>query len=324
VRQKLLSKCGIADHRYDLTCEVSTNSSNCRQVHPQNQQSQNVKELSHNRHLMFTLEGARAQEFMQWNPQDYAQHSDAQLQWAQTLRANLHLQGHEAVLDVGCGDGKVTADFAATLAQGKVVGIDSSPDMVAYAQRIYPQAQYPNLSFACMDARKLTFQDTFDLVFSNAVLHWVDDHQAFLAGAARVLKPGGRLVISCGGQGNAAAVLRVFADIVTRPVWRPYFGQVRNPYFFYGLEEYGQWLADAGFVAQRLELVPKDMTHQGKAGLAAWIRTTWLPFTQAVPEAQREMLIVEFLEAYLSEVPLDADGLTHVAMVRLEVNATLA
>lgn len=94
---------------------------------------------------------------MQWNPHDYAKNSAAQLKWARELRSRLILHGSESVLDVGCGDGKITADFAQALPQGQVVGIDSSPDMIGYAQETYSM---PNLSFACIDARALNFSST--------------------------------------------------------------------------------------------------------------------------------------------------------------------
>lgn len=258
---------------------------------------------------------------MLWNPEDYAKNSDAQLKWAQELRSTLNLHGDESVLDVGCGDGKITADFATALPKGEVIGVDRSPEMIAYAQRTYPATQYPNLSFARVDARSLDFDHRFDLIFSNAVLHWVDDHQAFLKGAARSLKQGGRLVISCGGKGSAADILQVFSKIVTEDPWKKYFNGFHNPYFFYGTQDYAVWLEQVGLHPERLELVPKDMTHSGKAGLAGWIRTTWLPFTQQVPESERDSFITHFVETYLSQFPLDSNGLTHVQMVRLEVNA---
>jgi trans-aconitate 2-methyltransferase len=261
---------------------------------------------------------------MMWNPEDYAKHSDAQLKWARELRQDLDLQATESILDVGCGDGKITADFAATLPNCRVVGIDSSPEMIAYATRTYTAAQYPNLSFACVDACALSFQHEFDLVFSNATLHWVDNHKAFLDRASQALRSDGRLVISCGGQGNAADILQVFADVTNRKPWNQYFDHFYNPYFFYGKQDYAQWLKEAGFNAQRLELVPKDMTHCGKEGFTAWIRTTWMPFTSRVPAVERDRFIDHFVDRYLEQIPLDSHGLTHVRMVRLEVNALKA
>jgi trans-aconitate 2-methyltransferase len=253
-----------------------------------------------------------------WNPEDYAKNSDTQLQWARELRQNIALQGHESILDVGCGDGKITADFARTMPQSRVVGIDSSEAMVEYARRTYPPAQYPNLSFELVDARALTYQEEFDLCFSNATLHWVDDHRSFLAGASRALRPGGQLAISCGGHGNAADILPIFTDLMAQPTWATYFADFQNPYYFYGENDYTPWVEECNFKIESLKMLPKDMVHQGREGLASWIRTTWMPFTNCVPVEQRDEFINLFVDRYLELVPLDQYGLAHVAMVRLE------
>ncbi|MGF1495048.1 MAG: methyltransferase domain-containing protein [Microcoleaceae cyanobacterium] len=258
---------------------------------------------------------------MQWNPEGYAKSSSAQLKWAQELRSHLNLQGHESILDLGCGDGKITADFARSLPNGWVTGVDNSAPMIAYAQRTYSKTEYPNLTFVEMDARALNFTPAFDLVFSNAVLHWVDDHQAVLRGVAQALKSGRSLVISCGGSGNAADILQTFAELAETASWKQYFGTFENPYHFCGTQNYETWLQAAGFAIDRLELVPKDMTHDGADGLAAWIRTTWMPITHQVPETHREQLIADFVAIYLQRFPIDAQGHTHVRMVRLEVEA---
>jgi trans-aconitate 2-methyltransferase len=257
---------------------------------------------------------------MKWNPEDYAQNSEAQLKWAKELRAELNLHGDESVLDVGCGDGKITADFAGAV--GRAIGIDSSPEMIAYANEHY--GSIANLTFDCGDARTINFTNEFDLIFSNAALHWMDNHLAFLQGAHRALRQGGRLITSCGGEGNAADVMQVFAELIAENSWCQYFQDFQMPYFFYGIQDYEPWLAQAGFETKRLELVPKDMTHGGREGLASWIRTAWLPFTDRVREGDRHRFIQEFVEQYLDRVPLDIEGLAHVAMVRLEVDAIKA
>ena len=138
-----------------------------------------------------------------WNAADYAANSTVQQSWARELIAKLHLRGDEHLLDVGCGDGKVTAEIARAVPRGSVTGIDASAEMIAFAKKTFPQKGLPNLEFHVMDAREIELNKQFDLVFSNAALHWVDDHQRFLQGASAVLKPGGRLVVSCGGKGNA-------------------------------------------------------------------------------------------------------------------------
>jgi trans-aconitate 2-methyltransferase len=255
-----------------------------------------------------------------WNPVEYAENSNEQQSWAKDLLHEVKLQGDEAILDVGCGNGKITAGFAKTLPNSRVVGIDNSAEMIEYASRTYPITTYPNLSFERVDARSLHFQEEFDLCFSNAALHWVDDHRAFLRGASQVLRSGGRLMVSCGGEGNAAEVLRIFAILMELEKWQPYFDDFHSAYSFYSDTDYSVWLAETRFKVEKLSLVPKDMTHQGSMGLKNWIRTAWMPFTHRIPIEQREDFIDHFVDKYLEAHPLDQWGYTHVAMVRLEAN----
>ena len=105
------------------------------------------------------------------------------------------------------------------------------------------------------------------------------------------------------------------------PRWARYFEGFGVPYGFYGIEEYAAWLRSAGLTALRVELIPKDMVHAGRAGLAGWVRTTKLPYTQRLPEELREEFINELLDVYLAQFPIDAQGRAHIGMVRLEVEA---
>jgi trans-aconitate 2-methyltransferase len=258
----------------------------------------------------------------QWDAADYAQASTVQQQWARELIAKLQLQGSERVLDVGCGDGKVTAEIAASLKSGAVVGVDNSPAMIALAEAAYPSTAWPNLAFQLADAADLPFTAAFDVVFSNATLHWVLDHAPVLRGLQRSLRPGGKMLLQMGGRGNALGIIAAVEQTCAAPAWRPYFEGMRFPYGFFGPEEYQGWLAQAGLTAQRVELIPKDMHHAGRAGLEGWFRTTWLPYTQRVPEALRPDFIAQVMSAYLEKNPPDAAGEVHVQMTRLEVEAS--
>lgn len=258
---------------------------------------------------------------MDWNPEVYANNSSNQLSWARALIARLGLSGREALMDVGCGDGKVTAEIAGLLPDGFVLGVDASAAFIEYAREHYPPEQYPSLQFEQMDARKLIYPMRFDVIFSNAALHWFDDHRAFLAGCARLMQPGGRLVISCGGKGNAEEFHAAIDHVLHQPRWEPYFKDFTFPYSFYAPSDYQAWLPEAGFTAERIELVEKDMVHPGLDGLATWLRSVWLPYTTRVPEAEREDFIAECVAGYVARYPLDAEGQGHVKMVRLEVEA---
>ncbi len=257
-----------------------------------------------------------------WNAQDYARHSSQQQVWARELIAKLKLRGDERVLDIGSGDGKVTAEIAACLPRGSVVGIDNSEQMIALAQQTYPPQGFANLRFQREDARSLPFENELDVVFSNATLHWIRDQRSALQGIARSLQSGGTALLQMGGRGNAAEIIALMDRLILSAHWASYFTNFDFRYGFYGPDEYTPWLCDAGLTPRRVELIAKDMIHEGKAGLAGWIRTTWLPYTQRVPEDECEPFISEMVEAYVAQHPLDGQGRVHVKMARLEVEAT--
>lgn len=256
-----------------------------------------------------------------WDAKDYASNSQNQYNWAMELIPKLHLNGSESVLDVGCGDGKVTVEIARALLKGKVVGIDSSLNMVNLAKASFPQETYPNLCFMQMDAQQLNFKEEFDCVFSNAALHWVKNHKTVLAGVYQSLKHGGRILFQMGGKGSSQSVIDSLDQLKTTPKYQQYFSDFKFPYFFPSREEYIPLLAEAQLEPKRVELIGKDMRFPDVQGLMGWIRTTWLPFTERVPTEMRENFIKEIADGYLESHQLYADGSVHVVMVRLEVEA---
>ncbi len=149
----------------------------------------------------------------------------------------------------------------------------------------------------------------------------MDDHEAILRGAAAVLQPGGRLVISCGGKGNAHDVFLALRPEMRRPRWREFFRKLPAPYFFYSPDDYRKWLPKFGFKINALKLAPKEAAYPGADGLATWLRTTWLPYVQRVPDALREEFIAAVTRRYLAKHPPDAEGRVCVRMVRLEIDA---
>jgi len=121
-----------------------------------------------------------------WNADSFAKHSSSQYKWTKQLIPKLKLSGNEALLDIGCGDGKVTAVLAKSLPRGCVVGIDSSEDMVTLARQTFPQETYPNLAFQKMDARALTFQEKFDRILKRSTAL---DYRPAVSSPRRPAKP---------------------------------------------------------------------------------------------------------------------------------------
>ena len=98
---------------------------------------------------------AKKNKKVAWNAADYAANSAVQQTWARELIAQLHLRGDEHILDVGCGDGKVTAEIARAVPRGSVAGVDASAPMIEFARQTFPRGKVPNLEFQVMDAREI-------------------------------------------------------------------------------------------------------------------------------------------------------------------------
>lgn len=256
-----------------------------------------------------------------WNAKDYAENSAAQRDWALELLAKLDLKPDYKVLDIGCGDGKNTAEIAAKVTRGEVVGLDNSKDMIELASTTYPKTQFRNLTFKFGDANSMIYRDEFDAIFSNAALHWVKDHSLVLKGIASSLKSGGRMLLQMGGKGNAAKILVILDKMVATRKWSRYFQDFQFPYGFYGVDEYKNCLELAGLQPVRIELIKKQMTYPDRSGLAGWVRTTWLPYTGRVPASEQQEFVDELVARYAEEECCKTGGNISVAMVRLEVEA---
>jgi len=260
----------------------------------------------------------------QWDAHDYERHSEAQLQWALELIARLELVGRESVIDLGCGDGRVTARLAGRVPRGRVLGIDSAPSMIDLAKQKFPSNRYPNLHFDRIDFRDLNYQTEFDVAFSNASLHWVKDQRRVLIRVGQALRPGGRILFQMGGAGNACQIIDILDELIVQERWKPWFMDFDFPYGFYHPRDYDAWLIEARLKILRNELIPKDMVHNSLKGLSGWIRTTWLPYLDRLPQTDREVFVRALCDEYLRRHPPDDAGQVHVPMVRLEVEAVQA
>ena len=256
-----------------------------------------------------------------WDAQEYEKHSQSQQKWARELIEKISLNGNENVLDLGCGEGKVTAEISKIVSKGSIIGVDNSAGMIKLASERHSGYKYPNLSFQLMDAGNLNFNDRFDLIFSNAALHWVKDQRPVIKGIFKSLKQGGRVLLQMGGKGNAAGIVEVLSKLQTDKNWDSYFYRFNFPFYFPEKNEYEALLIESGFKLNRIELIPKQMEHLGIEALKGWIRTTWLPYTQRVPEEKREIFIEIVSKKYIESYSYNSGGIINVQMVRLEVEA---
>jgi trans-aconitate methyltransferase len=183
----------------------------------------------------------------------------------------------EAILDLGCGTGHLTAQIAA--AGAAVIGLDNSPAMVEEARRTYP-----NFRFEIGDARCLSSLEQFDAVFSNAALHWIPDAEAVVHGVARALKLGGRFVAEFGGRGNVRAI----AGAMHRATQALGLGSPESPWYFPGIAEYAALLERHGLEVTFATLFDRPTPLEGEAGLRHWVQMFGGHVLSRVPPERRE------------------------------------
>jgi trans-aconitate 2-methyltransferase len=257
----------------------------------------------------------------EWNPSDYAEHSSAQYKWGKELLDLLNLNGDESLLDIGCGDGKITELISRKLVNGKVIGLDNSKDMIRFARQKYTNEKFSNLSFVLTDACKLDFENEFDVVYSNAALHWIEDQQCVLKNTYKSLKKNGRILFQMGGKGNLDEMFEIISSTLRNEKWNEYFEGFEFPYYFYSDSEYKIFLQNTEFKIDKVELIPRIMSHENTQELAGWIRTTWHPFLNRIPQNMRIDFVNDIVNDFLKTYPVDSNGMTNIKMVRLQVQA---
>ena len=137
-----------------------------------------------------------------WNAESYERVSAPLEAMGREVLDRLELRGDERVLDAGCGTGRVTAALLEHLPRGEVVAVDGSPAMVAEArERLGPRVE----AFVA-DLTELVLEAPVDAILSTATFHWIADHDRLFEHLFATLKPGGRIVAQCGGEGNVATV----------------------------------------------------------------------------------------------------------------------
>jgi trans-aconitate methyltransferase len=191
-------------------------------------------------------------------------------------------QPGERILDLGSGTGHLAAQIAARGAA--VTGLDTSVSMIAQARQ-----NYPRLKFVLADARNFKFDEPFDAVFSNAMLHWIPEAERVIASVAGALRPGGRFIFEMGGKGNVARIVAVLSAVLREAGQSP-----QNPWYFPSAGEYASLLEQQGFEVESLWTFERwnKLEHPEK-GLREWLEMFAGVWFEGVPASALEGILAE-------------------------------
>lgn len=227
---------------------------------------------------------ARKRQAHEFDGEKYRAASTHQHEWGDRLIASLGLKGDERILDLGCGDGTITAKLATLVPAGSVLGIDASAGMIKAAKPL----EQANLHFEQADINSLDYTSEFDVVFSNATLHWVKDHRRMLTAVYESLKPGGKIRFNFGGEGNCQSFISAARQVSALPQYAGYFQGFQWPWYMPGIEEYRVLVVGAGFSDAVIELQNADRTFTEEA-LVKWIdQPSIVPFLAQISDEKEK------------------------------------
>ncbi len=243
----------------------------------------------------------------EWNPAAYVRRPGLQEAMAQEALALLHLSGSERVLDIGCGDGRITAEIATRLPSGSILGVDSSHDMIAYAGG---HDDRPNIAFQVADAGHLPFHNEFDLVVSFNALHWLPDPDPPLRCIHAALKSTGKAQLRLVPDGPRKSLETVIQETWKSPLWIDYFEGFRDPYLHVTPEQYAQVAERNGLRVESMHTSSHSWDFHTRADFFAFGSVTFVGWTRRLPDAEKPVFITQVLENY-EKVAADTPGEAH-------------
>ena len=253
----------------------------------------------------------------EFDGEKYAKASAHQKEWGARLIAQLDLQGTERILDLGCGDGTLSAQIADLVPDGEVVGIDASRGMIEAAR---PKAR-KNLRFVLMDIDELNYVDQFDVVFSNAALHWIKDHRRLLRNVGRALLKGGRLRFNFAGQGNCSHFFSVVREAMAAEEFEGLLDGFDWPWFMPSAEEYSALMDSSGMENGRVWGENADRYFPDVDAMVQWIdQPSLVPILAHVPDSAKPRVRDYVVKRMIAETRQE-DGRCFETFRRINVSA---
>lgn len=257
-----------------------------------------------------------------WQGEYYSKHSHVQERWHDVLLKSVDFRGDESILDLGCGDGRLTLRYLECAPKGEVLGIDSSESMISWAYQQYGRC--PRLTFRVQDIMNFSYNGAFDLIFSSNSLHWVSDHRTVIHRIARALTPGGQFVLLfCWRDTYLRPIQQAIQETLDSSRWQRHFIGFGQTAFSYPEWDYEKWALEAKISRFSTTKIDTDDLFEDFETFVAWMKG-WLQPLKRLPPHLHAMFAEEVGFRYLQYPDTqDAQGCVHFPQKLLLVKGAL-
>lgn len=254
----------------------------------------------------------------EFDGEKYKKASSHQKEWANKILEEFRFNGDETILDLGCGDGTITNQLAQMVPQGTVFGIDASEGMIKTALNGNNQQ---NVFFLQKDINEIIYINEFDLIFSNATLHWIKDHKKLLINIFNALKNNGIIRFNFAADGNCSYFYKVIKRAMADEKYSNYFKEFSWPWFMPSIETYQTIAQETDFSKIQVWGENADRNFENSEAMTKWIdQPSIVPFLKCVPEDEKQNFRNYVVERMIKETK-QKDGTCFETFRRVNVRA---
>jgi trans-aconitate 2-methyltransferase len=256
-----------------------------------------------------------------WDAETYHKVSDIQESWAIELLEKIKISESEIVMDAGCGTGRVTKIIANKVKRGKVYAVDLDENMIINAKKNLKDLS--NIVFVKSDLSDVKLPEKIDLVFSNAVIHWILDHKKLFTNFWDVLKPGGKLLIQCGGKGNLDTIPNALEKVRITQRFDHYFKNWKIPWNFASPADTIKILNEIGFKDVQANLEEKKAKFRNLQEYILFMKTVVMkPYLSYLSTTDNNNNKIKnlFIDEFLNELYNNNKNTNRKQNIDLELN----
>lgn len=241
----------------------------------------------------------------EFDGEKYKKASTHQKEWATKILQEFNLTGKETILDLGCGDGVITKQLAEMVPNGSVLGIDASEGMIKTAKQ---NNDCHNLFFELKNINELQYISKFDLIFSNAALHWVLDHKKLLTNVSNALTDAGVIRFNFAGDGNCSHFYKVIEQAMAEPQFKSFFHSFSWPWFMPTLQKYTEIISEIELTAIEIWEENADRFFETEETMIKWIdQPSIVPFLKHIPNEKQHSFRNYVVERMVKETKNNSD-----------------